>query len=237
MKIKKILFVISFVILLTGCSATYELDIHYDNFNESLKINSILIEEDNYYFPSFYNSISLDEYDVDVNQKLDGIEYYNTILDSNSNIVSFDYQFKVANFSISNIANSFYSAFIFKKYDYDEDGEEDYYLLTTTDDFSAFDLYDDLNDVTIKIKNNHEVISTNADEVDGDLYIWYMSRGDTDGVNMVYDPDKIVDNRTMGQKIIDSEYFQVFLILMLIVITGIVCFFILKKKSDFKNRI
>lgn len=234
-KVKNLIFILVVVTSLSGCTATYNLDISSNNFSESLNISSSSINISTYFAPAYYNSISYDEYDVDVNQKIDGIIYYNSTFDSSN--VNFDYKFTNKDFSRSNIANTFYSFFVFKKYDYNDDGKEDYYLLSTSNEFLAFDLYNQLTEVTIKIKNNHEVISNNADEIDGNTYIWYLTPNNISSINMVYNPDVIIDNRTFFQKLKDGDYTNIFTISILLFILGLIIYFILKKKGDSRNKV
>lgn len=232
---KKILMFVS-IILLSGCTATYNLDISSNTFSESLNIDSITIDNSNYYIPAYYNSISEDEYDVDVNQKIEGIEYYNSSFSQNN--ITFNYTFKNNDFSRSNIVNSFYSAFILKKYDYDEDGKEDYYILSTTKDFSGFDIYSELTEITIKIRNNHEVISTNADEVvDDNIYIWHLTPNNIPSINMIYNPEIIIDNRNLTQKVIDGDYLNIFTMSLLLFIIGFILYKFLKRKGEKRDKI
>lgn len=234
-KIKKITFILIGIFSLSGCTATYNLNISSNNISESLNINGVSIDSSNYFIPVYYNSISTDQYDVDTNQKIDGIEYYKT--SSSSNNFNLDYNFTNDDFLKSNIANTFVSSFVFKKYDYDDDGKKDYYVISTTDDFSAFNLYNELNEVTIKITNNHEVISNNADEVDGNIYIWHFKPNNTSSINMVYNPDVIVDNRTFLQKIQSGEYTNIFTISILLFLIGTIVFIAIKKIGDKRDKI
>lgn len=234
-ELKRLLLFLGSIMLLSGCTATYDLDISNAGISESLIISPVSVDNLDYFVPAYYNSIGEDDYDVDINQKIEGIEYYNTSF--GDNIINFNYNFTNANFLQSNIVNGFYSTFIFRKYDYDEDGVEDYYLLTTTDDFSAFDLYKELDEVTVRIKNDFEVISSNADEVDGKIYTWHLSPDDISSINMVYDPDKEVDYRTFWEKVKDGEYFSVFIFALIIFVVGIIGYLLLKKKGELRDRV
>lgn len=232
-KIKNVFFLFIGVMLLSGCTATYNLEISYDDFYESLDVYGVSLDSSNYFFPIYYNSIDEDEYDVDVSRKIDGISYYNSSFDNDS--IKFDYKFTTDDFSKSNFANSFYSSFVFKRYDYDEDGKQDYYILSTSDDFSAFDIYTDLTEITVKIKNNFDVISNNADEIDGNIYIWHFMPDKISSINMVYNPDIVVDNRTFLQRLKDGDYFNVFTLAFLIILVVLVLYLIFKNISKKKD--
>lgn len=253
-KLNKLMLISVLVFMLSGCTATYELEINSDGIREDLHLNAsdndiisfkkdyiehegdISIDEKPEYFICSHWSLSDDRVcSIFAKEAVSGIEYYN--FDGNSNNFNFDYQFDFDEFYDSNIANSFYTKFLFKKYDYDEDGENDYYMLTTTDDFTAFDLHKQLTQVTIKIKVDYEVISNNADEVDGNVYIWNFTPNNVSSIDLVYNPDVIVDDRSLLEKVFDNVIIKIFFILgILAVICGILYIYI-KKKSNLKNRI
>lgn len=232
MNIKKCLFSFLIIFLLSGCSVTYDLEISSNGISENIFIDSVSVDG-NYFVTAYYDSIPDDMLDVDVNQKVDGVEYYETIKGDNN--IKFTYKFPMKNFQDSNVINAFYSSFTHNKYDYDMDGKEDYYMLVAAGDFSAFALYNQLTDITIRIKNNFEVISSNAEQIDGNVYIWNFTPGDNYEINMIYNPDKIIDNRNFFVKLFD-KFSLIFIGLFLLVI-GYICYCLFKKYSDRKNEV
>lgn len=234
-KKNNLLLIFLIIPLLSGCTATYNLEVSPKGISENLEVKSDIFDDSNYYIPAYYNSIGDEYYDVDVNQKLEGIDYYNTLISKKK--IKLDYFFKNSKFFDANIANSFYSAFVHKRYDYDEDGVEDYYVLSASGDFSAFNLYKDLTEVVVKIETNCEVIKSNADEIDGNVYIWYLTPSNIPSINMVYNPDVVVDNRTFIQKFLDGVYFNNFTISLsvAIILFGLYMFF--RWYSNKKNKI
>lgn len=233
MKLKKCLVSFLMIFLLSGCSVTYDLEISSNGIDETISISSILVDNNNYFIPAFYDSIPDDVFDVDVNQKIDGVLYYETVKGSDN--IKFSYEFSRDEFIDSNVINMFYSSFNHNKYDYDMDGEEDYYMLVAAGDFFAFDLYNQLTDITIRIKNNYEVISSNAEQVDGNVYIWNFTPGDNYEINMIYNPDKIIDNRNFFVKLFDK--FSLVFIGIFLLIIGYIFYYLFKKYSDRKNEV
>ena len=233
MKLKKCLVSFLMIFLLSGCSVTYDLEISSNGIDETISISSILVDNNNYFIPAFYDSIPDDVFDVDVNQKIDGVLYYETVKGSDN--IKFSYEFSRDEFIDSNVINMFYSSFNHNKYDYDMDGEEDYYMLVAAGDFFAFDLYNQLTDITIRIKNNYEVISSNAEQVDGNVYIWNFTPGDNYEINMIYNPDKIIDNRNFFVKLFDK--FSLVFIGIFLLIIGYIVYYLFKKYSDRKNEV
>ena len=232
MRIKRIIIMLFSIIALSGCTATYELNISNNGFEEKISINSNEITKSNYYITAYYNGIPENVYDVDINTKIDGIEYYNTKLLNNT--LEFKYKFKENDFFKSNIANSFFSVFLIQEYEYDD--ENTYNLLSTTDDFSAFETYNDLDEVTINIKTNYEVISTNADKINKNIYTWNLNKNKNKSINLMYNPKKVIDYRTLWEKILDGEYFNIFTISIIIFIIGIIIYKYLMNRSKKINK-
>lgn len=232
MNIKKCLFSFLIIFLLSGCSVTYDLEISPDGISENIFIDSVSVDG-NYFVTAYYDSIPDELLDVDVNQKVSGVEYYETIKGDNN--IKFSYKFPMKEFQNSNVINAFYSSFTHNKYDYDMDGEEDYYMLVAAGDFSAFNLYNQLTDITIRIKNNYEVISSNAEQIDGNVYIWNFTPGDNYEINMIYNPDKVIDNRNFFVKLFDK--FSIVFIGIFLLGVGYIIYYLFKKYSDKKNEV
>ena len=201
---KKIVFLFIQILLLTGCTATYNLEISPEGFKENITIYSTSISEND-----LFSEIPLGAYyDVKENDenpliKFDGYEYYDsTLTTDNNNLknINYSYSFDFSNFlRASSIANTFEN-FIMKQYDHDEDGIDDYILISSGNDFNRFENNDILEKVTINITNNYEVISSNADKVDKNVYTWYLTKDNIKAINMVYNPDEVVDYRTLWEK-------------------------------------
>ena len=233
MKLKKCLVSFLMIFLLSGCSVTYDLEISSNGIDETISISSILVDNNNYFIPAFYDSIPDDVFDVDVNQKIDGVLYYETVKGSDN--IKFSYEFSRDEFIDSNVINMFYSSFNHNKYDYNMDGEEDYYMLVAAGDFSAFNLYNQLTDITIRIKNNYEVISSNAEQIDGNVYIWNFTPGDNYEINMIYNPDRVIDNRNFFVKLFDK--ISIVFIGIFLLGVGYIIYYLFKKYSDKKNEV
>ena len=235
---KKIFLLIMISFLLSGCTAEYNLNISDKGFSETLILraenlndNELLIE---YPITAFYDSEGNNE---DPLKKESGVEYYNSklIQENNLNKLTYNYNFSENEILLSRIIRNSFSTVIFKKYDHDEDGKNDYMLISTTDDFSGFK-YENLSEVVINIRNDYKVISSNADKINGNIYTWVFNKDSSKAINMVYDPSIVIDNRTTMEKFDDSNYILGFIFIFLLIILVFVVL-IFKKYSNLKDKI
>lgn len=235
---KKTFILIIILFLLSGCTAEYNLNISDKGFNETLVLraenlndNELLID---YPITAFYDSEGNNE---DPLKKEPDVEYYNSklIKENNLNKLTYNYKFNESEILSSRIIRNSFSTIIFKKYDHDEDGKNDYMLISTTDDFEGFK-YENLSKVVINIRNDYKVISSNADKVNDNIYTWIFTRNSNKAINMVYDPSTVIDNRTTLEKFIDSNYIIgfIFIVLFIILIFVILGF---KRYSDLRDKI
>ena len=119
MKRIKLLLLSLSILLLSGCKATYELEINSEGFKENLTINATSINENekikNYALAAYINTDEGDDYVEDESilfEKEEDTEYYNDSLkkDENGlNVLNYNYFFNHINFSKSNIINNNFS--------------------------------------------------------------------------------------------------------------------------------
>lgn len=181
-KMKKIILIV-LLFLATGCSVDYELTID-DNldFTENIAIQaendieSIQIEQDPWPIKAYYSDPDSGEYP----EKLEGIEYYNNQLNLNSNLYQkkLSYTFSKLKFKDANSIKSCYEHFYVM-----EDSKENTITISTSPKFLCMEDYPSLNKVNIIINVNQSVITSNADQINQNQYVWtitpqnYESRG------------------------------------------------------------
>ncbi len=212
---KKLLILIPILIILAGCSAKYEVEIKNNKVIEksSFIIDKSLVEDNNIYYAVAKLS---GKYFLNTDFLLGGNikEYY----DDNKAI----YQ-KSSDTNISNYNNSD----IFR-YCYDAHNviiDDDYIMITTSDKFKCFDLYEELDDVDIILKSNHKLIETNADVVDGYIYKWHITKDNAKDkkIYIKLQKDKFVFNY-------ENEFVKKMLIISgIIVIIALIGFVIFRK--------
>ena len=152
---------------MTGCSATYEVEIYNDKVNETI---------------SFYydNTSSKDSAELSFNEYLERFqdtsflgdrifkEYYNKkkklyYVKENTSYKLNDYSNELDKVKLN-----------FKTIDYRNNKE--FITLRVLDYAKYFDNYPELNSLKVVIKSNHKLKETNADEVHGHSYIWNIDR-------------------------------------------------------------
>jgi hypothetical protein len=183
--------------------------------------------------------MELEDPDSNFLTEVEGIDYYDIdeSLVNDLNRINYSYRFDENNISKSNFINSAYNTFILKRYDHDEDGENDYMLFTTDDSFNLFERLDNLESVKINITCHYEVISSNADEVNNNVYTWYLTRDSSKSINLVYNPDNEIDDRSFLEKIMDSYYFDISIVCLGVLIVGGIIYLIMKNRSEKVDRI
>ena len=176
---KKILILLSFVFLLSGCTASYEITINGNHIDEKLKI----IETDKTIFDSDLGTgwTLRESLNAILEDDEFGTQDYKIKDLSNNNRLGVEY----SSLSLESIINSSIINQCYKNPIVDISG--DIVIINTGDDFECYDLYDNLDTIKVEFKTNHKVLSSNADEVKNGKYIWNMTRDDIKSIEISYD--------------------------------------------------
>ncbi|MFV0250340.1 MAG: membrane lipoprotein lipid attachment site-containing protein [Bacilli bacterium] len=151
---KKIVYLLVFMILLTGCSVKYELSIKNNNVNEKLTITGVT--ED---IPFQADLINISSTSYKKNFKNDTLIYT-----TNYNLNSFDSVIPSRCFENYNFTNT-----------------DNIFILRTSGIFKClpyqYNDYDyfNYNQLELIIKTNHEVLETNATSVEEGIYKWIIN--------------------------------------------------------------
>lgn len=176
---KKVLLIIVAIFVLSGCSANYNLEIYNKEYKENLVIKSL--EADTTKMSDWNIPVNANESNADIlltTDKVVGVDYYNKRSDFTDNYYQYTYNH---DFSMTNYYKSYFAA---KSYDFfalfyddtDESGKKDLITLTTSFKNLVFTKYPELDNLTINIKTNHKVYSSNADSVKNYTYTWHIDR-------------------------------------------------------------
>ena len=180
MKYFKYIICIFALIILTGCEATYELNID-DGFTENIVVLPNNDAERSKMQGYKYNETAFYESDdfCEEGEKVPGVEYYSSTY---SNALNFNYRFD-KKYNESFAAKTNFPSFRYEAY------EES--LIITSDDIRVFYNYPELSKLTIKFVTNKEVLTHNADKVVGNTYIWeYQKGGETKSIYFKFvDPE------------------------------------------------
>lgn len=226
---KKFLLLIC-LLFFTGCSVKYNLDFKDDKLIENISFLSASNEE--------YNLIKKKEFapvpafvDTPVNLeeplKTDGFEYYS--LKAHSNNVYMNYKFDKKNYGNSYMASLCYD--YFKFFETDED-----YVISTGNKFNcSFSTYE-FDVIDVVITTNHEVLYSNAHEVNGDEYIWHISDANKDNANIQISFSKDVV-RTGFEKFIRNNSVIIIIVGLSMLLLGIMFVLFIRVKNKQVNKI
>ena len=235
MNLKKYIILIILPLLLTGCKINYNLDISKKGFKESFNIISNIDNKlEKYEIPAFIGTIDYEDIDINFLERYDEVEYYNNkVTEKNDQqIINYNYVFDDKNIQKSNAINLAFEKASITRYDHDENGKKDYMIISTSGKSNIFEKFNDIEEITINITCHYEIISSNADEINKNVYTWHLDKNNIKAINMVYNPDKFIDYRTIWEKIIDGDYFNIFTVTLFIVGIGLIIYILLKKKSN-----
>lgn len=221
----KSLFII-ILILITGCSVEYNLNIDSSFSEHTVYIpesSKEMIDGTQYRLPALFSESRL-TYD---NSNLKEIKYYN-IKTLKDNKFSFNFVYDDNQLNDSNIANSCYQFF-------SVDAKENEVSILTGNKFYCFDVYEELDSVTININSNYKVIQSNADKIVGKKHTWYITRENASNKPIIFVYDKSKKNMTIMQYLIDNVPLVV--VVGTTLMLGGITFLIINTKKKKANKI
>ncbi len=229
MKIRNILFIIFCSFLCCGCDATYtiNLDSKY-NVKENIIVTGTS-DYDKEEFSKFSWDIPLAKSDFKVSDSKEKDTLYYKLKKENNGI-SLNNGFSRNGYLQSTIANSAYEYVSIV-----DVGNET--IISTGSNFLLFDMYSNLDNVTIIIKSSKKLVETNADKVENHKYFWYLTKDNAINHDIYLKLNNKGDDRTFLEKILDDEYSNVFVFTGLVCIIGIFIFIFIKINGKYKNRI
>ena len=203
MKLKRIIFLIISMIMLSGCSAEYELNFVDAKYNEKFKTIGSINDE------NYRNEIDvLNDKNVFNNDKGYGV------------ILSYSYNSK-DDYLKSSIIYSMFQGFNIT--------DDEIYLY---DPLNVFLTYPLLDDITISFKSDKKVYDNNADEVKNNKYYWYLNKDNykDKNIRISFKKNEMLSQKNI---VISDKSFKfgmyIFLIILLI---GVLVIFEKVKKSN-----
>ena len=170
---KKLFVTILIVILVTGCKAKVLIKIDGTNIEENLyylKEKSQLLNND--ISMTFYNDAKpyLDVKGTVEGFRVEPIENYN---DNTSTMRLYNNYESFEQFSNSLLLEGCYDLYKISK------ENENYYNITTSDKFTCFERYKELDNVELIIETNNDVSYSNADKREDNRYIWNINKNNS----------------------------------------------------------
>ncbi|MBR5662903.1 MAG: hypothetical protein IKX00_04600 [Bacilli bacterium] len=174
---KRILFLLIAIFIISGCEATYTIDVDNDFF-ESTVITTTDSDEfseiqmGSYPYKAYYNDDTFEDITGDVGTEIenDNIVYkkYNTLL---TDKLIYSYRFG-EDYQDSNIAYRSVNEFVV----IDAKDENAYSKIYANDFSNVFNEYPGLTKLTINVKVSKKVLNSNADSNSGNIYTWIITR-------------------------------------------------------------
>lgn len=244
---KKKIFILTFLLLcVTGCNANYDIEIYNNQVKEDMQFveldssvwdsevqyglsyRDLLEASIDYPYPAFNDAVV----DEDDTIKLDGVEYYdNTLISDNLKLgqrLKYN-KFTLNDFSKSSIVRKCYQYFTVKE-------EEDNIIISTSLENLCFSEYPILDRITINLKTNHKVVSSNATKVKGYHYTWDITRDNSSdsAISITLKKDDYIFNY-------ENEFIKkiIYIVLIVGIILSVssICYFYFKNKNKRLNEI
>jgi hypothetical protein len=213
---KKIILLSFILILLSGCTANYEVVIDGDKIKERLTIT----ETDKSIFDKITDTgwTVRDSFDA----LLSGDEFSRQDYSIKSLNSEDQLGVKYSNDSLESLENS---SVINQCFNNPSISVEDNIVYIDTGEFECFDLYDNLDSIRIVFKTNHKVLDANADTIENDSYIWNITKDSNKVIKISYDSSITKINYT--------TYIVVVLIFIVLIIGLLLVFRKVKNKNNF----
>ena len=209
------------LLLVTGCTATYNLEIKNDVFKENISIN--MTGSNKNQIDYFKNNTFYSIMDRRSNFK----EYNKKIIEkSDYSKANFSYNYKLNDYRKSTTLSTCFDAYNI----IDEDG---YYIISTSKGIKCAKEEDTvmLDKVKIVIKTNHKLKETNTNNINKYIYTWEFDEKDYDKANIylkIY-KDKYVFNYE------NEILINILIISSFVLIIGIFTFIIFRKVNKAKK--
>ena len=220
MKKYKIVLLIVILLSLTGCSFEY-----------NMKIDTNTISEENIVYIQNTDKNDIKQEVEKLVSRYTGPTnslgmYKQSVIEDNNN---FGMSYKKNYDTLNDYNNSLSFSICYDNYKLIK--EKDKIVISTSKRFNCFNKYSELDDVTINIDSSLEVESSNADEVNGNIYTWNINKSNADNkpINIVLKPNT-------EQKEKQRQLSVVLLVIAAFILLGIIVFLI-RSKGKRKNKI
>lgn len=247
-RLRLVILLFGVIILLSGCSAVYEVNVDINNMKESLRVT---LNDDEYYeFNSDENYKYLNMYYNDPNNDgtdgvqlpLPGVLYYDFTMNESLKTVNFSGNTDYRNYHRSSIIKLGYE-------DIKVIYENDKLHLKTSQGF-LFDM-DTLENLKVVLKSDYRVLHSNCDYVDGKSLVWEINKSnyktkylsvdyslsEDDYIDASVDPLIPVDPEDSESTNLFSSYVPILVVIGSLLLLGLIIFAVYLVKNKKNNRI
>lgn len=217
---KKIIILLITAILLTGCEATYEINIQKDKINDNIKL---------YTDSSIVNNATpnqINEFKDKLNEWERGYEYYKRDIYATDKITGYNYiyDFTYEEYDAMSQIRKCYKDFEFIT-------DENYITITTSNEFLCNTYYKDVNKLTLTITSDYKILTSNADNKEENVHQWNFTKNNAKNKPITIKIEKTapVQNNKNKSKISLVNILSVIVFILLLIV-------IIIRKKDQKQR-
>lgn len=200
---------------LCGCSVVYNLDLTEDNLKEQAIVSGAGTDDPDFQRLTAYPlTTSIDascflDYDSleGAEVKEPGVKYYD--VESDDKETKLSTRFKKYNYQDSRIANNLFNSMNVNNYD-------QMFSIYGFNGLLAFDLYPELEKVTVNITVDKKVVEHDADKVSGNTYTWFFDRKTKKSKTLYIEVDPQKEKTSDGSLIKNNIVLIILLVLALL---------------------
>ena len=222
----KMFSILLILFLLSGCTVEYNLNFADDKLEE--QINVSLIGND--YRKDYIESLSSQKL-LAISQGLEQKEYKSKFNDTGKEFTAnYSYTYEIDDFNKNNVISRCYDSFALTS-------TNDYYLLSTGKIFKCMSVvdYKIIDSYKISITTNYKVLSSNADEVKDNTYIWYINNKNNE--TTVSKPITIKFSKEKVEESAVKNLSMMIISLLIVVLVGGILLFAVNVKKKENNKI
>ncbi len=236
--VRNLIFIISAILLLSGCTVDYNLSIDSDFINENIsfiendmsKLDTIRTYGTFWMDDISYRDLINEYMKMNIASMRDNKSFYDKQLISDNGIgMSLNYKFNLENYQNSKSVYNCYKYF-------NVSNTDDTYTISTSKDFLCFNEdYPLLEQVNVNITTKYKVLETNATIIDGDTYSWVINKTNAENSQIIIKFQTKSDN--MFADIINEDNKFLILIIGMLGVIGIIIVSYVYLKSRKNNKI
>lgn len=236
--VRNLIFIISAILLLSGCTVDYNLSIDSDFINENIsfiendmsKLDTIRTYGTFWMDDISYRDLINEYMKMNIASMRDNKSFYDKQLISDNGIgMSLNYKFNLENYQNSKSVYNCYKYF-------NVSNTDDTYTISTSKDFLCFNEdYPLLEQVNVNITTKYKVLETNATIIDGDTYSWVINKTNAENSQIIIKFQTKSDN--MFADIINEDNKFLILIIGMLGVIGIIIVSYVYLKGRKNNKI
>lgn len=215
---KKIIFLLITTCLLTGCTATYDINITKETINDTIKIEADSTKVNN------ANKQTTDTFNQKIGEWENGHDFYKREIITTADKTGYQYTYNF-NFDEYDAMSQIRKCYKDFNLTYDNDIE-----LTTSKEFLCRNYYPQVKTFTINITSEYEITSSNADSIKDNVHTWQINAN-----NYKVRPINIKINKSKMYIPEEEPNYQNIKSIIFIIIFFILVIIFIKRKKDIKQ--